>query len=412
MSDYLYSKITQMEPLLISPISQELEALGMEVIRQSAKLGGMLHPITQESIVELFREMNSYYSNLIEGNNTSPLDIQKALKKNYSENPAKRILQLESVAHIEVQKLIEQRMKNESDLRICSPEFLCWIHEEFYKRLPKELTIVSAEGVAENKKTEPFYVIPGRLRTREVQVGHHIPPISTALTAFLMRFSEIYEPSNLSGLNIIIAAAASHHRLAWIHPFLDGNGRVIRLFSDAYFRKAKIDGQGLWTMARGLARNRTKYMEALAMADEERHGDIDGRGNLSKKGLEFFCQFFLEVALDQINFVSQNLEINPLKKRIEMYINFLVSQEQIKPQASHLLHAALMEGEIQRGEAARLTQLSERSARDLLKKCLELGLLVSNTPKGPVRLAFPYAVLNYYFPNFYSETSIPNAPQN
>lgn len=401
MKEGFYNNISQMEPLLLSPIPEEIEALALEVIRQSAKLGAMLHPITRQTLIELFREMNSYYSNLIEGNNTSPLEIQKALKNDYAKDPAKRALQLESIAHIEVQKLIEQRMAQDPTLAICSPQFLCWVHDEFYRRLPDELTIITGKNEEKDK------VIPGEIRNREVQVGHHIPPDSTMLMSFLQRFSEVYEPTKVTGLTSVIAAAASHHRLAWIHPFLDGNGRVVRLFSDAYFRKLGIDGHGLWTMARGLARNRKRYMEALAKADEERAGDLDGRGNLSQKGLQFFCRFFLETALDQINFVNQILEIGPLQKRIAMYINLLASQEKIRPEANYLLQAALLQGEINRGEAARLTQLSERSARDLLKKCLELGLLVSDTPKGPVRLALPYFLLGHYFPTLYVEAIPP-----
>lgn len=395
-----YTKVTQIEPLMPSPISGKLEELALLVVRESARLGGMLHPITRNAIVELFREMNSYYSNLIEGHITRPLDIQKALREDYSKDPFKRALQQESVAHIAVQRLIEDQLKNSPDTNICSSEFLCWIHKAFYERLPQELTVVQGPNDIEDK------VIPGMLRTREVQVGHHVPPIHPALPDFLNRFSIAYEPSQYNSLSQVIAAAASHHRLAWIHPFLDGNGRVVRLFSDAYFKKIAIDGHGLWTMARGLARNRPRYMAALAMADEHRRGDLDGRGNLSQKGLIFFCEFFLETAIDQIKFMSELLELSSLQKRIEMYVNFLVSKGKIKPQATYLLQGVLLQGEISRGDAARIIGMSERFARDLIKQCLHLGLLVSTTPKGPLRLGFPYEALEYYLPNLYVEVKI------
>ncbi|MGI4742086.1 MAG: Fic family protein [Janthinobacterium lividum] len=49
----------------------------------------------------------------------------------------------------------------------------------------------------------------------------------------------------------IVAIGAAHHRLAWLHPFLDGNGRVMRLFSDAAFLAEGLDAGGLWSMSRG-----------------------------------------------------------------------------------------------------------------------------------------------------------------
>ena len=76
--------------------------------------------------------MNSYYSNLIEGNNTSPWEIQKALRQDFSKEPAKRALQQESVAHIDAQKQMERRLHEEPDLEICSSDFIVWIHKIFY----------------------------------------------------------------------------------------------------------------------------------------------------------------------------------------------------------------------------------------------------------------------------------------
>lgn len=386
-----------MEPLMPSPIPEKLQELALEVIRQAAGLGLMLHPITRLSLAESFREMNSFYSNLIEGHNTSPLDIQRALNQDYSKDPAKRILQQESVAHIEVEKLLEQRLSLEPTLEICTLDFLCWIHKEFYDRLPEALKIVSrANGQQET-------IIPGALRIHEVEVGHHVAPQSNFLGSFLNRFSEVYEPCKLNSIHQIIAAAASHHRLAWIHPFLDGNGRVIRLFSEAYFIKAKIDANHLWSISRGLARNRSQYMEALALADSARQGDLDGRGNLSQKGLISFCEFFLETAIDQITFIQNSLDPSKFKKRMERYIHYLVDEKLIKPEAIYLLEAALFQGEILRGEVAHLCGLSERSARTVLKQCLDRKLLVSSTPKGPVRLAFPIEAVEFYFPTLYPE---------
>jgi Fic family protein len=89
-----------------------------------------------------------------------------------------------------------------------------------------------------------------------------------------------------------MAAIASHHRLMWIHPFLDGNGRVARLYTDACFCRLPLPGYGLWNVSRGLARRRDEYMAALTSADAPRRNDYDGRGSLSNDELARFCYCF------------------------------------------------------------------------------------------------------------------------
>ena len=261
-------------------------------------------------MVELLRTMNSYYSNLIEGHNTHPLAIEKAMHGDYSADPALRALQLESRAHIEVQLLVEQRLEDAPGTDICAPDFLRWIHREFYQRLPDEFRTVKTASGGEDR------VLPGELRQCEVEVGHHIPPTFASLPRFLARFAEGYSPDALDPLQRIVAVAASHHRLAWIHPFLDGNGRVTRLFTHAYFIRVKTDGHRLWMVSRGLARHRDEYMAALASGDAQRRNDLDGRGNLSNEGLARFCRFFLGTAIDQVEFMTSLLDLDSMQERI------------------------------------------------------------------------------------------------
>jgi Fic family protein len=201
--------------------------------------------------------MNSYYSNLIEGHTTHPVDIERALKKKFSKDSSKRVLQIESVAHIQVQELLEKRLERDPELEICSLEFLSWIHYEFYKRLPAPLLLVKTEDKKKHK------IIPGEIRELPVEVGDHLAPDHKTLSKFLKRFQDAYgEKASLPPIKKILALGASHHRLAWIHPFLDGNGRVTRLFSHAFLIKCDLGGGGLWTLSRGLARNRDANMGA------------------------------------------------------------------------------------------------------------------------------------------------------
>ena len=375
----------------------ELGDLAIEVIRKSAAISAAVHPVTRRGIVELVRRMNSYYSNLIEGHNTHPVDIDRAMREDFSKDPAKRARQLESKAHVEVQKRIEARIEDIPELVITSKNFLCWIHKEFYERMPEEYLVVQrADG-----KTEK--VIPGETRESEVEVGRHLPPKSECLSTFMKRFEEVYDPHKLKGLNKVIAAAASHHRLAWIHPFLDGNGRVTRLMTHAYLKKAKIDGHGLWTVSRGFARNREGYLAALAGADQPRRGDLDGRGNLTQAGLFGFCKFFLKIAIDQIDFMSGLLDLDGMQKRIQSLVDRQVSFGELKPEAGHLLRDVFLRGEIPRGEIPNIIGMPERSARRVVRTLLQKKYLVSDSEKGPVMLGFPASMVGYYFPRLYPE---------
>lgn len=393
----MYSRPHEMEPLLPNDRDGRLEALAVETVRRSAALGSVLHPITRVAVVELLRQMNSYYSNLIEGHNTHPLAIEKALRKDYSHEPAKRALQLESLAHIEVQKIIEQRLDNTPEINICSPDFLCWIHEEFYKRMPPEFCEVQDEKGNKRKFD------PGKFRDALVEVGAHIPPDNNSLPDFLKRFSDFYNPSRLREIDRIVAIAASHHRLAWIHPFFDGNGRVTRLFTHAFLIRAKIDGHRLWTVTRGLARRKDEYMANLVTADQPRRGDLDGRGNLSDRGLYSFCEFFLTTALDQISFMTELLELDKLQDRIGGYISKRAAARELDSRAVYLITDTLLRGEVPRGDASRITGKGERMARDLVSQLLQDGLLTSDSPKGPLRFGLPVKAVGYYFPRLYPE---------
>jgi Fic family protein len=179
-----------------------------------------------------------------------------------------------------VQRIID---RGEAPAPVVSVEFILWVHREFCSRLPEDLLWVENPQTHERQR-----VVPGELRKQQVRIGRHIPPAATELQAFLARFAEVYASPGLSRLRKIIAVAASHHRLAWIHPFLDGNGRVARLFSHACLRELGIRSE-VWAISRGLARSVAEYKSQLMAADEPRRGDLDGRGNLTQAGLVEFC---------------------------------------------------------------------------------------------------------------------------
>src|SRR3954463_539273 len=284
--------LSSMEPMLIWEASRyraPLNELAFELIRLSAGFRRSLPPAMQPPLAGLVRAMNCYYSNLIEGHDTHPVEIERALKNDYSQDQKKRDLQLEAKAHITVQQWIDEG--GVPGNRAISVGGVLETDRQFCERLPEDLLWI------ENPETEErARVVPGQLRNSDVRVGQHIAVSPGALTRFLSRFEQVY--GSLGKSEGLIAAAAAHHRLLWLHPFLDGNGRVARLMSHAMFLGV-LDTGAVWSVARGLARNVQQYKTLLANCDSTRRNDLDGRGALSEEALAEFTRFFLTVCIDQ-----------------------------------------------------------------------------------------------------------------
>ena len=250
--------------------------------------------------------MNCYYSNLIEGHDTHPIDIDRALKNDYSQDARKRDLQLEARAHIAVQQWIDGGgLEGELAIR---PDGIREIHRRFCELLPEDLLCV--EDPITRKKIR---MTPGELRDRDVRVGQLVAISPGAVPRFLERFAQVYGKTGRT--ESIIAIAAAHHRLLWIHPFIDGNGRVARLVSHAMMLDSLETG-GVWSVARGLARNVSEYKALLANCDLSRGNDLDGRGTLSEEALVEFTRFFLQICIDQVDFMERLVQLDRLRVRI------------------------------------------------------------------------------------------------
>lgn len=343
--------------------------------------------------------MNTYYSNLIEGHDTRPRDIERALAGELDPDEGRRNLQVEAAAHVRVQSEVDRLAAVDRLPEPASVEFLQWLHREFYRDAPDVvLHIRSSQRM--------FTMVPGAWRSdasHDVVVARHTPPSSERIDDFMRHFAERYRFDSLGKAGRIVAMAAAHHRFNYIHPFPDGNGRVSRLMSHAMAWKADVAAHGLWSISRGLARglkSRGEYKQMMDLADMLRQGDLDGRGNLSQKALVDFVDWFLHVAIDQVTFMSGLFELETLIGRLRVY----VTERNMKPEAARLLEEALMRGEVERGESARITGLPERTARRVLNDLTAEGLLASVTPKGPVSLRFPVTSLETLFPRLYPRT--------
>ncbi len=385
-----YTQPHQFEPLLPQQRLEELRVRSRAVVEKSIRLTRSAHPATIASLRELVRAMNSYYSNRIEGQSTHPLNIERALKKDFSDKPDEALLQRLAVAHIEAEQELEQRV-DRGDLPLTAA-FLQHAHRELYGRL----------SIEDRTTSEGRIVEPGVLRTEQVSVGKHEPPLWSSLPAFLDRMDEVYS-RDTSLDSILFRVASAHHRAAWVHPFLDGNGRAVRLQTHCALWTISA---GLWSMSRGLARNRDKYYAKLDAADNHRQGDLDGRGNLSEKLLWEWCEWFISIAEDQVNFMSKMLNMEEMKARISALILFRSQFDKgIREEAIVPLYHLFLAGPTPRGEFQQMTGLGERTARSLLSRLIETRLVTSVGHTAPVRFAFPLDSLQFLLPELYPEAA-------
>ncbi len=388
----MYSSPHQFTPLL--PSEAKLEPLLVKA-HDLARLALALDGRPAAELRTLLRSMNSYYSNRIEGQHTRPLELEQALRKDFSSDAKLAARQRLALAHMEAEAAIEAAYVGEpAVLRLYQAEAVQDLHAQLFARLPE----------ADRLTDEGELVVPGQLRQRDVQVGWHIAPAHASLPELLTAWGQQYGRVRRGEMSLI-AMAASHQRLGWIHPFIDGNGRVMRLHTHAVLNALGYT-RGLWSPLRGFARSTDRYYALMADADVSRRGDLDGRGNLSEQALIAWIDYVLDNCIDQIRFMSGLLDLGQMKSRIAACLGFEedVLKSGVRRTALVPLHYLFMDGgELERGEFKAMMNLGERTAGTVLAALMERGLLKSDTPQGKLRFAFPLHALRFYFPALWPE---------
>lgn len=385
-----YTNPHQFEPLLPYRRLDEFRIRTRGLIEQSVGLSASAHPTTIATLRELVREMNSYYSNRIEGQSTHPLNIERALRQDFSDQPDVAKLQRLALAHIEAERELEACVAT-GNIALTT-EFLRQAHEALYRRL----------SPSDRTTDEGRLIEPGAWRQEQVAVGRHEPPLWSAVPTFLKRLDDVYGSAGTLD-DALIRVSSAHHRTAWVHPFLDGNGRAVRLQTHCALWSLS---SGLWSMSRGLARNRDTYYLMLDAADNHRQGDLDGRGNLSETLLGEWCDWFISVAEDQVSFMRRMLNLDEMKARIIALIAFRSQFDKgIRPEAALPLFHLFLAGPTPRGEFQQMTGLGERTARSLLSRLIETGLVTSKGHTAPVQIALPLDALQFLLPALYPEAS-------
>jgi Fic family protein len=305
-----------------------------------------------------------------------------------------------ALAHMATEAQLEALWPAWDSAQVWSVQTVCDIHQDLFARLPEaDLAIDSPAGLQTLQ--------PGALREREVSVGRHAAPAATVLPAFLSRWNSVYSGVRRGELQLV-AMAAAHQRLAWIHPFADGNGRVVRLHSHLVLGHMGLTN-GLWSPLRGFARTHEAYYAHLAAADEPRAGDLDGRGNLTESGLIRWIDYVLGVCIDQVDFMAGLLSLDGMKDRMAACLAYeeRVVKQGVRAEALRALHYLFAsQAELDRADFKAMLGLGERLATAQVSALLKRGLLESDSPHGKLRLGVPQHALRFYFPSLWPEAEV------
>ncbi len=127
----------------------------------------------------------------------------------------------------------------------------------------------------------------------------------------------------------------------------------------------------------------------------------DGRGSLSEEALAVFTRFFLNVCIDQVTFMEGLVQPDRLRARILLWAEEEIRMGELPSKSGSILEAVLYRGELPRGDASAITGNSERQARRIVSTMLEKEVLVSESPRAPLRLAFPAALAERWMPGLF-----------
>lgn len=252
------------------------------------QLGGSTHPKIFFQLKRIFHTLESIGSARIEGNNTTITDyIENRSESNSHKN--------ENI--IEIQN-IENSM-NFIDENISTISINRAFMSDLHKHIVKDLT---PPPNGEGDKT------PGNYRKHGIKINksNHLPPMPAQINGYMDELFSFINREESSKYDLIKTAIA-HHRFVWIHPFGNGNGRTVRLFTYAMLVQQgfNINLGRIVNPTAVFCNNRDNYYEYLSKADTG-----------EKLGLEKWCEYVLNGLKAEIEKIDLLLDYRYLSKNI------------------------------------------------------------------------------------------------
>ncbi len=357
----------------------------------SAKLSSLCNEQFSQSLEKLWLICDSYYMNGLENQDIKIEYIYSATNSHFDSNAKIKNLQSLSLSFMETKKYFRTHASFYDNPY--AKELISDIHERFYFANNMESFLkLSSKG-------KTYTMQPGVIREMDVMRRGEQSLEASLLNAVLHYFEDSYFPSLKEDIATrLIYAICAYHRLLWMHPFLFANERIANMFLDFLFSYIRVDGGGLWSLARGIKRHKKEYMEALLKADKK--SNVYGRGELCEKGLEEFVCFMLDVCNEEIEFGLKNFPKIP--QRLHNYVKLSQSgffdQDPLPKHSELLFEKLLVYGEFPRGEIKNLIGKQDRASTYFTKRLSELGFIYSDTPRGNLKMNFNLHLASKLFP--------------
>ena len=312
------------------------------------RLGGSTPAPVFFQLKHIFHMLESLGSARIEGNHTTLADY---VESRLEARPIAWSDQLREMVNIEeAMSFIDQNFESGQDVTEL------WL---------RELHAITVKGLEREGDATP-----GAYRQKPVQISQseHLPPDAMLVSQYmteLVGFINRVDPAKYD----LIKVALAHHRFAWIHPFSNGNGRVVRLLTYTLLIKygfnVKAGGRVLNPTA-VFCNDRDHYYAMLGLADTG-----------LTEGLEKWCVYVLSGMLAELQKVDRLTDSNYLNDRILVpALHYARKRELVTALEEEVLLTTARRGTVKASDLHAVTKgLSERQRTYLISKLVERSML-------------------------------------
>ncbi|HRP89687.1 MAG TPA: Fic family protein [Edaphocola sp.] len=281
------------------------------------KLEGTTHPQVFFQLKHLFHTLESIGSARIEGNNTTIAEYIETTRLAESEETQvsysiREIMNIEKAMEF-IEEIVKDHPINKS--------FISELHQLIVKDLP-----IPPQGEGDKA--------PGQYRSHPVKIAqsNHIPPAPYQIDGYMDELIQFLNNEDASKYDLLKIAIA-HHRFVWIHPFGNGNGRTVRLFTYALLIKNgfNLNIGRIVNPTAVFCNDRNEYYEHLALADSG-----------TDKGIKAWCQYVLKGLKEEIEKIDKLLDYDFLKSEILIpAINYSLERKVITDTESKMLKVVI-----------------------------------------------------------------------
>ena len=351
MATFSHHDLQLLNPSFDSPLVDVLSEL--EFLRR-LRLEGDTPPEVFFQLKDLFHTLESLGSARIEGNHTTLADYIDSKVEGKAESTD----QLLEIANIEkAMDYIEEVMKPDVALT---------------EHTIRELQAMTVLGVRrEGDKTLGAY----REGPVRISQSEHTPPDAVLVPQYMQELVSFINRDD-SPKYALMKVALAHHRFGWIHPFGNGNGRVVRLLTYALLMKygfnVNVGGRVLNPTA-VFCNDRENYYTMLGMADTG-----------TPAGLEAWCIYVLEGIRDALEKVDKLTNYGSLTKSILFpAVSFARSREWITEVEEQILASAIQMKVVKSADIAEaLPKLTSSQRTYQIRKLVDQGMLVPVSPSS------------------------------